>query len=241
MSEPVPLSQRVVWTLLILVIAGIVSAAVYKRMNAPVAGPRPGLTQVGGEFPAVPGQPTIQQGSGVPMGTDGFPIYGQLAGFSLVDQNGQKVTAEELLGRIWIANFIFTRCGGTCVQMSNAMAALNKELAAEPEVRLLSFSMDPDFDKPEILNKYAQRYGAESPRWKLLTGEKKDMYKLTRDSFMLLVTDEGGTQEEPIVHSSKFVLVDGKGQIRGYYSGLEPDSVVKISGELRRLVKVQKQ
>ena len=163
-----------------------------------------------------------------------FPVRGQVKNFELIDQNNQPVSKTSLRGHVWIAGFIFTRCAGQCIVITNGMTELNKKLANSPGIQLVSFSMDPEFDSPEILKNYANRYGGESPRWHFVTGSKDEIFRLTREDFMLAVQEAGGTKDEPIIHSSMLALVDRMGRIRGYYSGILPGEVARSLPAMRR-------
>ena len=167
--------------------------------------------------------------------TPPLPVLGQVTGFSFQDHRGKTLTAADLKGSPWIADFIFTRCAGTCNVMTSAMVALNKQIPEDSDVKLVSFSMDPEHDTPQVLAEYAKTQGAEHPRWYFLTGKRDEMYKLTRDQFMQVVTEEGGTVEEPIVHSTRFVLVDRRGRIRGLYPGQEKEGIEKLLADLKKL------
>jgi protein SCO1/2 len=117
------------------------------------------------------------------------------------------------------------------------MASLNKQIPADSSVKLVSFSMDPEHDTPQVLSQYAKTQGAESPRWYFLTGKREDMFKLTRDQFKQVVTEEGGTPDEPIVHSTRFVLVDRRGRLRGFYPGTEKEGIEQLLKDLKRVEK----
>src|SRR5262249_15829946 len=134
---------------------------------------------------------------------------------------GKTVTAKDLLGEAWIADFVFTRCAGTCPLLTRQMIDLDKELADLPSVKFISFTMDPEHDTPEVLTKYAANMGAVSPRWKFLTGSTDEIYHVTREEFKLAVKAEDKSKEEPIIHSQKFVLVDAQGYVRGRFDALE--------------------
>ena len=201
MSDEVLLRHRILWIALVLVILGLMGAAIATKMKD----------------------------SGPPL-----PVLGNVGAFSFVDQTGKTLTADELKGKVWIADFIFTRCAGTCVLMTHAMNRLNKDLADVP-VTFVSFSMDPTHDTPAVLAEYAKNAGATPERWRFLTGKQEDMYRLTREDFMQAVKEEGGSPEEPILHSTRFVVVDGKGRIRGFYSGTEAEAQKKLIDDVRRL------
>lgn len=201
------LAQKVAWGILLIAVAGLMGAAIYKKMNPP----EPDI-----------GRPIPGSGSSAPKPED-LHDWGPTGDFKLVDQDGKTIEAKDLKGEVWIADFIFTRCAGTCPQMVRAMADLDKELADLPQVKLISFSMDPEYDTPEVLKKYAQKHNAVSPRWKFLTGDKEQIYKLTRGQFKLTTQENPSNPDEPILHSSMFVLVDKNGRIRGYFGGLMAD------------------
>ncbi len=164
-----------------------------------------------------------------------LPVHGRVGEFSFVDQSGADVRSKNLKGRVWVASFIFTRCAGTCLAITGAFTELDRQLADAPDVRLLSFSMDPAHDTPQILSAYAKKQGVQSARWRFVTGKKEDMFRLTRDDFKLAVQEEGGTPDEPIIHSSRLALVDRLGHIRGYYSGTQAEGVRQLAADARRL------
>lgn len=103
--------------------------------------------------------------------------------------------------------------------------------------RVLSVSVDPAHDTPEVLRAYAEQRGAADENWSFVTGDRATVYELVTKGFRLAVQEVGGSPDEPIVHSEKFVLVDGDLQIRGYYSGLDSQSLDRLCGDLRRLAR----
>lgn len=148
-----------------------------------------------------------------------LPQLGKIQDFSLTNQRGEPFRLSDLSGQVWIANFIFTSCGGQCPRMTSLMAKIQD--SSPPAIALVSFSVDPEFDSPKILRQYAEKYGADT-RWYFLTGPRRSIRALAEESFKLGVSDKGGTEAEPILHSSRFVLVDKNGQIRGYYDSENP-------------------
>lgn len=163
-----------------------------------------------------------------------LPVFGQIDDFSLTNQAGNPMHASDLKGHIWIADFIFTRCPGMCIVVTSTLSAVNKELKDMTDLRLVSFSMDPEYDTPEILSAYAQKQGASLPRWSFLTGPKDVMHALTRDQFKQAVMEKTGG-DQPIIHSDRLVLVDQKGRIRGFYSGEKPESVKDLAAAVKKL------
>src|SRR5437016_6368907 len=156
-----------------------------------------------------------------------------LPDFALTDQMGKTTTLHDLAGRVWVADFIFTNCGGTCPLMTDKMRKLQDALPAE--VHLVSFTVDPTRDTPKVLAAYAEEHGASRDRWLFLTGEKQAMYDICVTGFKLPLDTEGGTPAEPIAHSTRFVLVDKHGDIRGYYSGTEEDELRRLSADAKKL------
>src|SRR5215475_11039723 len=154
--------------------------------------------------------------------------------FSLTDQTDKTVTLDELKGKVWVADFIFTNCGGTCPIMTEKMRKLQQVLPAE--IRMVSFSVDPDRDTPKALAAYAAEHGATRDRWLFVTGDKQAMYDLCLKGFKLPLDDQNGPPSEPITHSSRFVLVDKQGEIRGYYSGTEEEAIARLTADAKKLL-----
>lgn len=137
-------------------------------------------------------------------------------------------------GRTWIADFVFTRCTGPCPLLTANMAGLQKRLPKE--IGLLSFTVDPDHDSPEVLTLYARKFSADPQRWFFLTGEKGDMIRLVRDGFLLpIVENAAAVPGERFAHSTKFVLIDPDGNVRGWYDGADDDALDKLAADARRL------
>ncbi len=127
--------------------------------------------------------------SGQPRPLEGLQVFGSLPEFSLTERNGQRITLAALRGKVWIANFIYTHCTDTCPLQSARMARLQADLAAEEDVRLVSITVDPEADTPQVLAEYAARFGADRDRWLFLTGQKKALYALALEGFHLSVAD----------------------------------------------------
>ena len=165
--------------------------------------------------------------------------YGTVPSFQLTNQNGQPFGSAQLAGKIWIADFIYTTCPGPCPMISSRMSELQKPLE-KTDVHLVSFSVDPEKDTPDVLHRYAEKLQAESGRWDFLTGPKSAIYKLSHDGFKLAVSDGSDAQGIP-VHSTRIVLVDRHGQIRGYYDATEADAVTKLVADTNHLLREQPQ
>jgi protein SCO1 len=165
--------------------------------------------------------------------------YGRVADFSLTERDGRVVERADLSGRVWVAAFIFTRCAGPCAKVSGSMANLQHDLAGNQDVVLVSFSVDPEFDTAQVLREYAQRYGADPNRWLFLTGQRDELYRLIRTSFRLGVERNEGSNAQPgyeVEHSTKLVLVDPRGHIRGYFDSTEPGELTELERRISFLV-----
>lgn len=163
-----------------------------------------------------------------------LPDYGEAPNFQLTERSGKPFTKADLVGAVWIADFIFTRCPGLCPMLSTRMATLQQKLydTTSPPVRLVSFSVDPEWDTPERLREYASHYQAHPERWLFLTGPLPTMTEVVTKGFRLslapLPPEEQTANREPIVHSDRLVLVDTKGKIRGYYHGADEQDFSKL-------------
>jgi len=162
--------------------------------------------------------------------------FGQVPDVQLTERSGRDMRLGELHGKIWVANFIFTRCGGSCLMMSSKMQDLQESLRKAGDVRLVSFTVDPRNDTPEQLSHYADGYDAEPGKWLFLTGGEEQMQNLAKESFKLTV-EEGTDPKEPIIHSKRFVLVDQEGHIRGYYNSEEPEAKQKLLSDIGILMR----
>jgi protein SCO1/2 len=163
--------------------------------------------------------------------------YGTVPVFQLTNQNGQPFGSAQLSGKIWIADFIYTTCPGPCPMISGRMSELQKPLG-KTDVHLVSFSVDPEKDTSEVLRGYADKLQAEPGRWDFLTGAKSAIYNLSHDGFKLAVSDGSEAHGIP-VHSTRMVLVDRHGQIRGYYDATEPEAVTKLLADTNHLLREQ--
>jgi protein SCO1/2 len=166
-----------------------------------------------------------------------LPAYGDVPKFELTNQDARPFGSEQLAGKIWIADFIFTRCPGPCPIISTRMSELQRPLE-KSDVHFISISVDPENDTPEVLRTYAEKLRVQPGRWDFLTGSREAIYSLSRDGFKLGVSD--GSEEEGVpVHSTRFVLVDWRGTIRGYYDALAPDAVTKLLADTNHLLREQ--
>ena len=168
---------------------------------------------------------TLRDGSSGP-GDASTPLgdFGAVPAFRLTERSGQPVSQADLAGKPWVASFVYTSCEGPCPLLTGRMAKLAAR-AAERDVRLVSVSVDPVTDTPEVLRAYADRFQAPADRWLFLTGPVDDVRRLVRDGFHLSVAEStmDSSHGGPITHSTRVVLVDRAGRIRRYYlDGAEP-------------------
>lgn len=160
----------------------------------------------------------------------------QIPDFALMERSGRAVSLANLRGKVWVADFFYTSCPGPCPMMSSRLSEIHKRTRQDADVRLVSISTDPAKDTPEVLQEYAKRFGADE-KWLFLTGDKAAIYALANKGFKLGVTDEGGTATEPITHSTKLVLVDRNGTVRGFYEGTTVEEAKRLVADIERLLK----
>jgi protein SCO1/2 len=162
------------------------------------------------------------------------PVWGTLPEFDLINQSAEPYGTQQLEGRPWIADFIFTKCPGRCPMLTREMSRLQTELRERgwDDVMLVSISVDPATDTPETLAAYAAKHGAKQDGWQFLTGTRESIWSLSVDSFKLAVMEIEDAGEGPIVHSNRFVLSDGQRQIRGYYDAFDADDRIKLLNDL---------
>ncbi len=165
-----------------------------------------------------------------------LPQLGSVPSFVLTDQNGQPFGTSQLRGKIWIADFVYTTCPGPCPMISSRMSETQKPLR-DTDVKLVSFSVDPEHDTPPILRDYAEKLSAQPGRWEFLTGDKATIYRLSRDGFKLAI-GAGETAGQPM-HSTRVILVDRRGAIRGYYDATEADAVTRLLADVHHLLQEQ--
>ena len=161
--------------------------------------------------------------------TPRLEVFGNIPPFDLVAQNGQPFHSQELAGKIWVADFIYTTCPGPCPRMTSQMREVQDAVLKTPEVNLVSFTIDPAEDTPPVLQAYAKTHGAASSIWYFLTGPVATLQMLDRDAFKL------GNIDGTLEHSTRFVLVDRQGRIRGYYDTSESSAIPKVISDIHAL------
>lgn len=186
-----------------------------------------------------PSSPTLPEGAVKPTDLD-FPV----PEFRLTERSGRMVTRDDLKGKVWVAGFVFTRCSGPCPAVSATMARLQKELklAEADDLRLVTFTIDPDRDSPDELKAYAKNWQADPDRWLFLTGSEPQIHSLLIEGFKAAVVRTQSKKEgEEFDHSTRLAVVDRQGIIRAYFDGLPgkadtKESFEKNLSELKSLV-----
>lgn len=196
--------------MLLFVMVGIVGVFVWSRLNGGLSGEKP------------------------------F-IYTQVGDFALTNQHNEAISQENLRGQIWIADVIFTRCPLQCIRMTKRMSELQDALPKDKSIKFISITADPEFDTPTVLRNYAQQYGADQNRWWFVTGLKREINRLAVDGLKLVVykkkPEEREVPADLFLHSTKFVLVDAHGRIRGWFDGENPESKPEIVRAVKMLLR----
>jgi len=179
---------------------------------------------------------------------EGLKNFGALPDFTFTERSGRKVSLADLKGKIWVAQFFYTHCTDICPLTVPQMGLLHLEYLNDPEfrsaVRFVSITVDPERDTSEVLSKYAERFSADPDLWLFLTGDKAATVRLAQQGFKLGIGEETnppevakktGEQKE-LFHSNRLVLVDRTAQIRGYYSGIDAEAMVRLRRDLKTLL-----
>jgi protein SCO1/2 len=156
--------------------------------------------------------------------------------YEFIAQDGETFSSSKLTGKVAVTNFFFTSCPTICPQMMRNMQSVHELFRSDPGVAFVSFTVDPKRDNPERLKMYAEALNADMTQWRFLTGDKKKIYALARNGFFVSATDGDGGDHD-FIHSENLVLVDGEGHLRGYYNGLDPESVEQLSRDISKLKK----
>ncbi len=165
---------------------------------------------------------------------EGDTIYHQIASFNLINQKGQVINQNTTKNKIYIANFFFASCQSICPMMSNHLQEVQNAFITDDSVLILSHSVNPLHDTVALLSKYADRYGAKTNKWHLLTGNKIQIYDLAKTSYLVNAIEDDGSPEG-FLHSELFLLIDKKRRIRGMYDGTNSTEVKKLIEDVKLL------
>ena len=210
-------SQRIIttalWSFLVLTMVAVVGRGMWARQGGGTSGVTVGEAR-----------------TDAPV-EDGLPVWYDAPAFSLTDQDGQPFASDQLKGRAWVGAFIFTRCAAACPMMTRRMAKLQEAVPAA-DVKLVSFTVDPERDTPADLKRYAKLAGADESRWHFLTGTKQSVLDLAAGFKVTAIPAAGG---EPIGHEERFLLVDKRGRVRGAYDSKDEDLMSQLARDAATL------
>ncbi len=179
-----------------------------------------------------------------------LPVIGRISDFNLTNQNNEPVTLANLRGKVWLANIVFTRCPGPCATMTRHLAELQSALPKNEPIRLVTFTSDPEYDTPAVFKKYAGLFGADTNQWWFLTGNKPELRSLAVNDFKFVVVEkkpeDRTVPDDLFIHSIWYVLVDQKGQVRGwtdregrlhaYFDSADADARAEILPAIKQLL-----
>lgn len=184
-------------------------------------------------------QPTMVASELVDTTVQDVKKYHHIADFKLVNQNGDTITQADYKNKIYVADFFFTTCQTICPIMTNHMVDIQRELRGDPDVKLLSHTVQPEVDSVAQLKKYAREKGVDVSKWNLVTGSKKEIYALARKSYLAVkTTGDGGPYD--MIHTENFMLIDSQRRIRGYYDGTDPEAIEELLEDIETLKKIEK-
>lgn len=163
-----------------------------------------------------------------------LPKHWNVPDFALTERTGGTVILADFSGKVWVADFFYTTCPGPCPMMTSRLSKVQEALGTEPNLRLVSISIDPEKDTPDVLKLYAEKFKA-TDRWLFLTGPKADIYTLARDGFKLPIA-EPETPGGQIIHSTRLILIDRLGSIRGFYEATNETGVNDLIRDIRKLL-----
>lgn len=183
--------------------------------------------------------PIFGQRQVVPREENGKPVndtvYHTIAPFTFTDQDGKTITNETFKGKIYVADFFFTSCRTICPIMKTQMLRVYQEIQGDPEVLLLSHSIDPEYDTVELLHDFATRLEVKSDKWHFVTGQPKEyVFDLAQKSYFATAMEDK-TEPDGFIHSGAFLLIDREGRIRGKYDGTKEDDVDRLMKDIKRL------
>lgn len=217
MKEDMIIQRSIRWGLWLIVLIGVIGTAVWTWQSR---------------------QP--QHGGWEDKPLEGLQILGTVPNFSLIERSGRQVGLADFRGKLWVVNFFYTNCPDTCPLQSAEMKRLQAEFQNEPDLRLVSITVDPQRDTREVLAAYAERFTADPERWWFLTGAKETIYRLAQEGFHLGAAEiphpkrpaSGATH----THSPRFVLIDRQTRIRGYYPATDQEALERLRQDLHTLL-----
>jgi protein SCO1/2 len=170
------------------------------------------------------------------IGKQGDTLYHKIPDFKFLNQDSLWISEKDMAGKIYVADFFFTTCPTICPKMKTQLLRIYDKFAEDDRVRILSHTIDPEFDGVRVLKEYAKKLNISSPRWNLVTGKKSDIYRLGEKSYMV-TTQEDTNEVGGFVHSGAFILVDKNRHIRGIYDGTKEEEVNHLLEDMTLLLK----
>lgn len=180
--------------------------------------------------------PDIDTKGNVKVSNKGDTIWHKIPKFSFLDENGETLTEKYMDGNIVVVDFFFATCPSICIPMSNNLSKIQNHFKNTSNVKILSHTVNPKHDTPEVLNAYAKSYNADSNKWKFVTGDKKALYKQARKGYYITAIDGNGGKND-FIHSEKFVLLDKNRNIRGFFRGTIDEDIDALIASIKTLLK----
>ena len=225
MKQEIPIRQQIIWGALLVLLSSAIGIGVWSWYEG-----------------------RTRQGASEKNPLEGLQRFGTVPDFSLTERSGRKVSLADLKRKVWVVLFFYTGCRDTCPLIVPQMGLLHLEYKTDPEfqseVRLVSITVDPERDTPRVLAKFAERFSADPELWLFLTGDEAAIYRLAQEGFRVGIGEQENPpevrhktgEEKEIFHSSRLILVDRKAQIRGYYSGVDAEAMVRLRRDLKKLL-----
>lgn len=186
---------------------------------------------------ALPGCGRQNGGAG---GSTPIDRYREVEDFTFVDQMARDIDRSQFIGKVWVADFVFTSCAAECLVLSKKMQELQEKFAGREDVAFASFSVDPHTDQPPRLAEYAKKWEADPERWHFFTGDPVALDRIIKHSFLLPVArtprEQMNLLTASLIHSNNFAIVDRQAVVRAYIDGLAPDAVDKTSRKIEDLL-----
>ena len=216
--------RRILWGLLAVACAATVGAAIWQWRGRAISETNPAIL------------------------LEGLKNYGTVPDFTFIERSGRKVSLADLNGKVWVAQFFYTHCADICPLTVPQMGLLHLEYLNDPDfrsqVRFVSITVDPERDRPEVLSKFAERFSADPDLWLFLTGDRAAIVRMAQQGFKLGIGEAANPpeiakktgEEKDLFHSNRLVLVDRKAQIRGYYSGIDVEAMVRLRQDFKKLL-----
>jgi protein SCO1/2 len=170
------------------------------------------------------------------VGKQGDTLYHKIPNFKFLNQDSLWISQKDMAGKIYVADFFFTTCPTICPTMKTQLLRIYDKFAEDDRVRILSHTIDPEYDGVRVLKEYAKKLNITSPRWNLVTGKKSDIYRLGEKSYMV-TAQEDANEEGGFVHSGAFILVDQNRHVRGIYDGTKEEDVNHLIEDMSLLLK----